>query len=143
MPAAVQAGRANTRAIRLVNIPLDCAPLLEIESGYVAKISGHSLMQKDAEVVLGMVARGDREHDIAAYFGVNQGRIAEVKKGEGWSGLTMASAERLPPQGAPGIKGRRLRDAIGATLAILAKGEQVDVEAALKSAAQRYDANEA
>jgi hypothetical protein len=29
-----------------------------------------------------MLARGDRHHDIAAWFGVNQARIAEVKGGE-------------------------------------------------------------
>jgi len=28
-----------------------------------------------------MLARGDRQHDIAAYFGVNGGRIAEVASG--------------------------------------------------------------
>lgn len=109
----------------------------------MSKSSGYTLMQKDAEVVLGQVARGDREHDIAAWFGVNQGRIAEVKKGDGWGSLTAASADRLPPRGAPGIKGRRLRDAIGATLAKLEKGEQVDVAAALTAALQKYDANEA
>lgn len=109
----------------------------------MAKISGYSLTQKDAEVVLGMVARGDRDHDIAAWFGVNQGRIAEVKSGSGWGPLSAASADRLPPRGAPGIKGRRLRDAIGAMLAAMARGEQVDVTSTLTLAAKKYDANEA
>lgn len=45
-------------------------------------VSGLSLSNKDVSVVLGMVARGDREHDIAAWFGVNQGRIAEAKAGD-------------------------------------------------------------
>lgn len=36
-----------------------------------ANASGHSLTNKDASIILGMVARGDREHDIAAWFGVN------------------------------------------------------------------------
>lgn len=45
------------------------------------KISGLSLSNRDASIVLGMQKRGDREHDIAAWFGVNQGRIAEVKAG--------------------------------------------------------------
>jgi hypothetical protein len=45
------------------------------------KTSGLSLSNKDASIVLGMQKRGDREHDIAAWFGVNQGRIAEVKAG--------------------------------------------------------------
>jgi hypothetical protein len=38
-----------------------------------ANASGHSLTNKDASIILGMVARGDREHDIAAWFGVNHG----------------------------------------------------------------------
>ena len=42
------------------------------------KASGITLTNKDASIALGMVARGDREHDIAAWFGVNQGRIAEA-----------------------------------------------------------------
>jgi hypothetical protein len=28
-----------------------------------------------------MAARGDKDHDVAAWFGENQGRIAEVKGG--------------------------------------------------------------
>ena len=43
-----------------------------------ANASGHSLTNKDASIILGMVDRGDREHDIAVWFGVNQARIAEV-----------------------------------------------------------------
>ena len=61
------------------------------------KASGISLTNKDASIVLGMVARDDREHDIAAWFGVNQGRIAEVKKGSHGSisvAHTRPSAER-------------------------------------------------
>jgi hypothetical protein len=38
------------------------------------KASGLSLTNKDASIVLGMIARDDRDHDIAAWFGVNQGR---------------------------------------------------------------------
>ena len=45
--------------------------------------SGYTLYNKaDVKIVLGMAARGDRSHDIAAWFGVNQGRIAEAKSGE-------------------------------------------------------------
>jgi hypothetical protein len=45
----------------------------------MTKASGYSLRKQDMRIVLGMVARGDRDHEIAAWFGVNQGRIAEVK----------------------------------------------------------------
>ena len=40
------------------------------------KASGYTLTKADAAVVLAMQARGDRDHDIAAWFGVNQGRVA-------------------------------------------------------------------
>jgi hypothetical protein len=29
-----------------------------------------------------MLARGDRQHDIASYFGVNGGRIGEIATGD-------------------------------------------------------------
>src|ERR1700687_1078181 len=71
------------------------------------KASGITLTNKDASVVLGMVLRDDREHDIAAWFGVNQGRIAEVKDGS--HGVSAAPIQDLPPKGPPGPKGRQLR----------------------------------
>lgn len=47
-----------------------------------------------------MLQRGDRQHDIAAYFGVNGGRIAEVSKGEcSWPNAEPLSKELLPPAG--------------------------------------------
>ena len=58
-----------------------------------------------------MVARGDRDHDIAAWFGVNQGRIAEVKEGK-YGTIAAAPANQLPPRGPPGIKGRRLMSSV-------------------------------
>jgi hypothetical protein len=42
-----------------------------------------------------MVTRGDRHHDIAAWFGVNQGRIAEVNSGELHPTAPVASASEL------------------------------------------------
>jgi hypothetical protein len=66
-----------------------------------ANASGHSLTNKDASIILGMVARGDREHDIAAWFRVNQARIAEVKSGLHGSRVSAASATELPPKGCP------------------------------------------
>jgi hypothetical protein len=55
------------------------------------KSSGISLTNHDASIALGMEARGDRDHDIAAWFGVNQGRIAEVKQGSHGSFLEAAA----------------------------------------------------
>lgn len=61
--------------------------------------SGRRLSEEDASLVKGMVARGDRKHDIAAWFGVNQGRIAEVEKGELHPNAEEADEEELPPPG--------------------------------------------
>ena len=109
------------------------------------KASGIILTNRDASTVLGMVARDDRDHDIAAWFGVNQGRIAEVKAGSHGS-LAVASTTDLPPKGPPGVKGRRLRTAVAKALDVLAaKGEGGLTEATviLRDAQTRYDANEA
>ena len=40
-----------------------------------------SLTNREAQIVLGMIARGDKQHDIAAWFGENQARNNEVEKG--------------------------------------------------------------
>ncbi len=109
------------------------------------KASGISLSNRDASIVLGMVARDDREHDIAAWFGVNQGRIAEVKQGSHGS-LPMASTHELPPKGPPGPKGRILRAAVRKALTLLEeKGAEGADEARgiLAEASKRYDAHEA
>jgi hypothetical protein len=63
-----------------------------------AEASGISLTEEDAAVVKGMLARGDRQHDIAAWFGVNGGRIAEISTGEKFAHIA-AQANGLPPPG--------------------------------------------
>jgi hypothetical protein len=110
-----------------------------------AKASGYTLTNSDASIVVGMVARDDRDHDIAAWFGVNQGRIAEVKNGSHGS-IAAAPANTLPPKGPPGIKGRSLRAAVEKALKVLAeKGDAGagDAAAVLKAARDKYDALEA
>jgi hypothetical protein len=52
-------------------------------------------------IVKGMLARGDKQHDIAAYFGVNGGRIAEVAGGVRFPDVSPASQENLPPPRQP------------------------------------------
>jgi hypothetical protein len=109
------------------------------------KSSGISLSNRDASLVLGMVARNDREHDIAAWFGVNQGRIAEVKQGSHGT-LVAAPGHELPPKGPPGVKGRRLRQSVRKAIALLDEKGAVALDeafASLREGAQRYDANEA
>ena len=46
-----------------------------------ASASGIRLNEGDAAIVKGMIGRGDRQHDIAAWFGVNGGRIGEIASG--------------------------------------------------------------
>lgn len=60
--------------------------------------SGIHLNDADAAVVKGMLARGDRQHDIAAWFGVNGGRIAEVSTGATFGDVAMKT-DNLPPPG--------------------------------------------
>lgn len=107
-----------------------------------ANASGISLSNQDIPVVLGMDARGDRSHDIAAWFGVNQGRIKEAKDGK-FGTPAAAPASSLPPKGPPGIKGRRLRAAVNVAVQQLASGEVEPAMAALHEAIAQYDANEA
>jgi hypothetical protein len=64
-----------------------------------ASRSGLTITERDAALIRGMINRGDRHHDIAAFFGLNQGRIAEVKCGERFPDVPPASAEELPPKG--------------------------------------------
>jgi hypothetical protein len=73
--------------------------------GQRAQPSGISLTDDDAAIVKGMVARGDRQHDIAAWFGVNGGRIGEVASGRTFRHIEPAPTQLLPPQG-PYLSGR-------------------------------------
>lgn len=108
-----------------------------------ARASGYTLRAADAPIIFGMVAREDRDHDIAAWFGVNQGRIAEVKDGTKFGIVPAAPADQLPPSGPPGIKGRRLRTAIEAAIASLDKGDLKAAKDQLLEAKRRYDRHDA
>lgn len=57
------------------------------------------LTAADAALVKGMLYRGDRQSDIAAYFGVNSGRISDIATGRTFSWVTSAPAASLPPPG--------------------------------------------
>ena len=47
-----------------------------------------------------MILRGDRQHDIAAYFGVNGARINEVANGTNdYPSVKAAKEDSLPPPG--------------------------------------------
>jgi hypothetical protein len=81
-----------------------------------AKASGVRLTAADAAIAKGMLARGDRQHDIAAWFGVNAGRVADVATGASFSHVGAASPVDLPPPG-PYLSGK----AAGAAVAALAE----------------------
>lgn len=110
------------------------------------KASGYTLKRADAPIIFGMVARDDRDHDIAAWFGVNQGRIAEVKDGSKFGTVAAAHTSQLPPSGPPGIKGRRLRaaaDKISQALAAKGPSGLKEAQELLQRAIAAYDADEA
>lgn len=55
---------------------------------------------RETQIVKGMLARGDKQHDIASYFGVNSGRIAEVATGDcDYPNAAAADVDKLPPPG--------------------------------------------
>jgi hypothetical protein len=64
-----------------------------------ARPSGLSITERDVALIRGMIERGDRHHDIAAFFGLNQGRIAEIKDGSRFPDVVTASPDELPPKG--------------------------------------------
>ena len=105
----------------------------------VAKASGLAIGEAEMPIVLAMIARGDRKHDIAAWFGVNQGRIKQAEEGK-WGSPPLAGADELPPKGPPGIKGRRLREAVAEALAASTVSTMQDI---LTRAAAEYDTDEA
>lgn len=76
-----------------------------------AEPSGRRLTEHDAALVKGMIVRGDRHHDVAAWFGVNQGRIAEVNGGALYPDVEPAADRELPPTG-PYSSGRAADAAI-------------------------------
>lgn len=49
--------------------------------------------------IKGMLLRGDRQSDIAAFFSINQGRIYEVKFSTKWVGILPADPSTLPEPG--------------------------------------------
>lgn len=55
---------------------------------------------RETQIVKGMLARGDKQHDIAAYFGVNGGRVAEVANDTcDYPTAPAAEESKLPPPG--------------------------------------------
>lgn len=101
-----------------------------------------SLTNKDASLVLGMAARGDKKHDIAAWFGENQARIKEIEDGAFGSTVTAAPTANLPPKGAPGPKGRRLRSKTIKAVEALQNGNASSALALLQEGLNDFNRNE-
>lgn len=82
-----------------------------------AKSSGIVLTETDARVAKGMLLRGDRQHDIAAWFAVNGGRIAEIATGATFGSVRAAPPMDLPPPGPYVVRDlmAALRDPLTAT----------------------------
>jgi len=57
-----------------------------------------ALNEGEIAIVKGMLVRGDPQHDIAAYFGINGGRIAEISTGQTEQRLVLMSEVRPPHQ---------------------------------------------
>jgi hypothetical protein len=95
----------------------------------------------DAKIAIGMLARGDNQHDVAAWFGENQARIVEAPQGK--FGTTEAAApSELPPKGPPGIKGRRLHAFVEKAIKALEDGDTVSALESLRSGIDRYNRSE-
>lgn len=78
-----------------------------------------SLNRREIAVVKGMLARGDKQQDIAAYFGINGGRIAEINTGQNpdADGVLAAAPEGLPKAG-PIMAGRSAQRALDTLVAL-------------------------
>ena len=89
-----------------------------------AQSSGLHLSEADSSLVLAMIQRGDRQHDIAAWFGVNQGRIKEAKDRIHYPAAKPASQDELLPQGSPGPRARKMIRAITRVRDLLQSGRE-------------------
>jgi hypothetical protein len=79
------------------------------------------MTERDAAIAKAMLARGDRQHDIAAWFGVNGGRIGEIASGKTFVHVAPEPRSNLPPRG-PYPSGR---DATIALRALVAAREAI------------------
>ena len=67
----------------------------------MAKIDGDDveLTEADAALVKGMLKRGDKQHHIAAFFGVDSRAISHVSTGKQFPNILAADIQSLPPPG--------------------------------------------
>jgi hypothetical protein len=103
-----------------------------------ARRSGIVVTPGIVPLFLAMVARGDRRHDVGAWFGLNQGRVREVERGD--YGLpALAPANQLPPSGSPGPRARDLRRAADRVEQLFVQGNAPQALAELRQAIATFD----
>ena len=90
------------------------------------------LIKEDVALIKGMLKRGDKQSDIAAWFGTNGGRISEINTEQKWKEVKAAPEKDLPPPGPymahrSAYKAKQtltaLRDLVDQTLAEIANWE--------------------
>lgn len=101
----------------------------------------------ETRIVKGMLLRGDKQHDIAAYFSVNGARVAEVATGNcTYPNAAPMPEDQLPPPGPYLSKYAissvldTLNQAIEAIDLAEAEVDVADVKAALMLARQTIEA---
>ena len=67
----------------------------------MAKIDGEDreLTDIDAALAKGMLKRGDKQHHIASYFGVDARAVSHIKNGKTFPNVSEAKSLDLPPPG--------------------------------------------
>lgn len=100
-----------------------------------------ALSSNDAKIIIGMVNRGDPQHDVAAWFGVNQARIVEALNGD-YGTREAAPANQLPPKGAPGLKARKLKAFVEKALNALNQSNQNDCKKYLEDGLKSFNNNQ-
>lgn len=73
-----------------------------------------------------MLLRGDAQHFIAAWFGVNPGRVAEIATGEHFAEVSPATHNDLPPPGRylTPVEAFRITEAVSAARNALEQAER-------------------
>jgi hypothetical protein len=103
--------------------------------------SGISVSAGDLPIIFGMINRGDRRHDIAAWFGLNQGRIKEAEDGK-YGTAEPAPVSQLPPSGSPGPRAVEIRAAVEKARQLLKAGNAVEAAKCLDNAIRNFDRDE-
>ncbi|MDI1494685.1 MAG: hypothetical protein PUN43_05600 [Candidatus Liberibacter asiaticus] len=98
-----------------------------------------TLASIDVQIIRGMRKRGDTVHDIASWFGVNQGRIKEAEDGK-FGDYPPAPESELPPKGASGLMGRKLYEEVKEIVGGIRENEEISlISQKLNKALRNYD----